>query len=221
MSEISEAYQYINEGIIIDKIKNAIEALKNKKKTAETNNDSDSIEEVNAEAKELKNNIKTSNSLSSNAKKTLLAALVAVIDGLATNADAKMCQINDVIKDGKHIVTQYGDCTQENIDDIQSYKADVKAKYNLNNNKTDDINHLAAVYNKAINNGIKVVSFSIEDKGKSTESKVIKFNDGTGLVFQSAGNIIFFDKNSKISSEYIGYKATADITTAAHELANK
>lgn len=199
---MSDVYNYLNEAVIIDKIKSVINSLKDKKKEADETGNKAEQEEVAAEVKELKSKISSNKSLGSSAKKALMISLMTIMGGMATNANAGVCQISDRIENGKHVVTTIGDCSKEDIQDLQNYKASVKAKLGSKASRSDDANHLALLYNSKLDNGIKVIARKVVDKGTNDEQTVVKFNDGTGVVYAKSGHIVFFDTNGKPANQY-------------------
>lgn len=203
VTESSDAYNYITEGVITDKIKNAIASIKNKFTKGDETDKAEAKEEI----EDLKAEVQSS-SISGVAKKALLASILGVMTMMGT-ANAGFCSISKYTgADGKVYTQQIGDCSEEDIQDLNDYKVKSKEKLaGVSQNKVSDktvAKHIAAAFNHGDGyDGINVISQKTVDAEKRSEHKMFKFDDGTGIVVFANGYIIVYGKTAKdVLGEY-------------------
>lgn len=190
----------LDEASIIDKAKEAINYIKNKFK----NGDNAEKAEATEEAEQLQKEIKSNSTLSGSAKKALLATLIGVMGAMGT-ANAGVCSIKQYTGDDGVQHTQiFGDCSPEDIQDLQTYKMSAKEKLGTKVDDKSNAKHLAVMFSDNNNSDLHIEKQKIYDKGTSREYRVVKFSDGTGMVATKNGYLFFYGQSgtNDITGEY-------------------
>lgn len=183
----------LDEASIIDKAKEAINYIKNKFKTGDNAEKAEATEE----AEQLQKEIKSNSTLSSSAKKALLATLIGVMGAMGT-ANAGVCSIKQYTgDDGVQHTQVFGDCNQEDIQDLETYKMSAKEKLGTKVDDKSNAKHLAVMFSDNNNSDLHIEKQKTYDKGTSGEYRVVKFSDGIVMVATRSGHLFFYGQGGK------------------------
>lgn len=170
----SDCYMYINEAIVIDKFKNAVNAIKAKFKNAKTKSDK---AEAKAEAAELAKDIKKS-SISNAVKKTLLIGLTALMTGTA------------FAQSGRDVADFYNsDDTNIEID----YEGTGSLIEPTKNELITDAKYIATALKGANIPNIDIESVHIDGEDTFEQSSVYNFEDGITIRVNLDDSIFIYD----------------------------
>lgn len=180
VEKVSESYLYLNESLLIDKIKEKIDSLKNSFKSADTDLEK---KEIKAQVKDLKSEIVSSNMLKANTKKMLLGLLAGIaLTGCAGQKnlvpDIGAGNQPEPVEQMAEPTTEWdgaGSITEPTLDELK-----------------DDAKYVATVLKNANIDGLEVERVLGDDK------KTYEFTDGTKVVIEPDEAIYIYDRSALI-----------------------
>ena len=179
LERVSESYLYLNESILVDKIKEKIGRLSKMFKNADTDLEK---KEIKAQAGDLKSEIISSNRLKSDTKKMLLGILAGI---MLTGCAGQKALAHDIVSDMQSKPVEQviqdtewdgsGSITEPTLDELK-----------------DDAKYVATVLKNANIDGLEV------ERVMGDDTKTYEFTDGMKVVIDPDDAIYIYDRSALI-----------------------
>lgn len=179
LEKVSESYLYLNESILVDKIKEKIGKLSKAFKGADTDLEK---KEIRAQAGDLKSEIVSNNMLKADSKKMLLGLLTGLV---LTGCAGQKNLVPDIVSDtqSKPVEQAAQDAEWEGAGSITEPTLD---------ELKDDAKYVATVLKNANIDGLEVERIMGDD------TKTYEFTDGTKVVIDPENAIYIYDRSALI-----------------------
>ena len=179
IEKVSESYLYLNESILVDKIKEKIGRLSKMFKNADTDLEK---KEIKAQAGDLKSEIISSNMLKSDTKKMLLGILAGI---MLTGCAGQKALAHDIVSDMQSKPVEQviqdtewdgsGSITEPTLDELK-----------------DDAKYVATALKNANIDGLEV------ERVMGDDTKTYEFTDGMKVVIDPDDAIYIYDRSALI-----------------------